>query len=204
MSGSPQVQLEEALRLRHGPAADQARLRALAETDAGLAALLADWDRQDAALRALYAPVAEEPVPDHLRTMIAAASRAEDRPPARSQGCPRPTRRPAVPALRQRRGRFRRRRCGSGTAPACAPDHPHTSTVRPGRWCRAEACRRSAGSRLATGRAGGTACPGASTAIAPDAPRHRQQPRPGAASRRHRSKSLSSRPRQGSGRQAIA
>ncbi len=80
MSGSPQVQLEEALRLRHGPAADQARLRALAETDAGLAALLADWDRQDAALRALYAPVAEEPVPDRLRTMIAAARHAPTRP----------------------------------------------------------------------------------------------------------------------------
>lgn len=79
MSGSPSIHAEEALRLRHGPEADQARLRALAETDAGLAALMADWDRQDAAIRALYAPVAEEPLPDRMRAMIAAARQAPTR-----------------------------------------------------------------------------------------------------------------------------
>jgi anti-sigma factor RsiW len=91
MSGSPSIQAEEALRLRHGPEADQARLRALAETDAGLAALMADWDRQDAAMRALYAPVAEEPLPERLRAQIAAARR----------GAPgQETSRPALPLRR--------------------------------------------------------------------------------------------------------
>lgn len=79
MSGSPTIPADEALRLRHGPEADQARLRALAETDAGLAALVADWDRQDAAIRALYAPIAEEPLPDHLRAMITAARQTPTR-----------------------------------------------------------------------------------------------------------------------------
>jgi anti-sigma factor RsiW len=88
MSGSPSIQAEEALRLRHGPEADQARLRALAETDAGLAALMADWDRQDAAMRALYAPVAEEPLPERLRAQIAAARRGAPRkPPDRPCRC---------------------------------------------------------------------------------------------------------------------
>ncbi|MBL9064270.1 anti-sigma factor [Tabrizicola sp.] len=80
MSGSPSFDQEEALRLRHGSEADQARLRAMAETDAGLAALIADWDRQDAAIRALYAPVAEEPIPDRLRKMITGARHAPRRP----------------------------------------------------------------------------------------------------------------------------
>ena len=47
------IPAEEALRLRHGSASDQARLQALAVEDAALAARLADWDREDAALRAL-------------------------------------------------------------------------------------------------------------------------------------------------------
>ena len=75
MSGSPTIPVEEALRLRHGPEDGQARLRALAETDAGLAALLSDWDRQDAAIRALYAPIAEEPVPERLRAQVATTRR---------------------------------------------------------------------------------------------------------------------------------
>ena len=80
MSGSRSIPAEEALRLRHGTEADQARLRALAETDAELAALITDWDRQDAAIRALYAPVAEEPLPDRMRAIIAAARQTPSRP----------------------------------------------------------------------------------------------------------------------------
>ena len=52
----------------------------LAASDADLAADLADWDRQDAALQALYAPVAEEPLPERLLAPLAAARNA----PARS------------------------------------------------------------------------------------------------------------------------
>ena len=80
MSGSPNIHPEEALRLRHGTEADQARLRTLAETDAELAALIADWERQDAAIHALYAPVAEEPLPDRFRAQIAAARQTPPRP----------------------------------------------------------------------------------------------------------------------------
>lgn len=76
MSGSPSISAEEALRLRHGTEADQARLRTLAGTDAELAGLVADWDRQDAAIRALYAPVAEEPLPERFRATITAARQA--------------------------------------------------------------------------------------------------------------------------------
>lgn len=71
MAGSRStISAEEALTLRHGSAADQARLRVLAAQDAALVALLADWDRQDAALRALYGPVADEPLPDRLRAPL--------------------------------------------------------------------------------------------------------------------------------------
>lgn len=70
------ISAEEALRLRHGSAADQTRLRALADGDAALAAQLSDWDRQDAALRALYGPVADEPLPDRLLAPLAAARAA--------------------------------------------------------------------------------------------------------------------------------
>ncbi|MBN8631787.1 MAG: anti-sigma factor [Rhodobacterales bacterium] len=80
MSGSPSIPAEEALRLRHGSEADQARLRSLTETDAALAALISDWDRQDAAIRALYAPVGEEPVPERLRAPIRAARQSSSGP----------------------------------------------------------------------------------------------------------------------------
>lgn len=80
MAVSPTLSAEEALRLRHGPAADQARLRSLAAGDAALALLLADWDRQDAALRALYHPVAEEPLPDRLAAPLVAARQSPRQP----------------------------------------------------------------------------------------------------------------------------
>jgi anti-sigma factor RsiW len=67
------ITTDEALRLRHGSAEDRSRLAALTAGDARLAEELAEWDRQDAALRALYAPVAEEPVPERLREPLRAA-----------------------------------------------------------------------------------------------------------------------------------
>ncbi len=70
---------EELIRLRHGDAAAQATLAALAEGQPEVAARLAEWDRQDAAIRTLYAPVAEEPVPERMRTRLREAARR--RPP---------------------------------------------------------------------------------------------------------------------------
>ncbi len=58
------------LALRHGNAEDRARLERFAEGDPGLRDRLADWDRQDAALHALYDPVAEEPLPDRLTALL--------------------------------------------------------------------------------------------------------------------------------------
>ncbi|TNE94749.1 MAG: anti-sigma factor [Rhodobacteraceae bacterium] len=67
------------MRLRHGNAADQAELAALAARDPALQEDLADWDRQDAALRALYDPVAREPVPGRHRAVLAQAELAGPR-----------------------------------------------------------------------------------------------------------------------------
>lgn len=80
MSGSPSISPEEALRLRHGPAADQARLQGLAAGDPALADLLEDWNRQDAALRSLYGAVADEPLPDRLTAPLAAAQLTTQQP----------------------------------------------------------------------------------------------------------------------------
>lgn len=76
MPEGSRISAEEALRLRHGSAEDQARLATRAATDAGLAGDLEEWDRQDAALRALYAPVADEPVPARLTASVTAARAA--------------------------------------------------------------------------------------------------------------------------------
>lgn len=59
------------LALRHGSAADRARLERLAADDPSLHDRLAEWDRQDAALHALYDPVAEEPLPARLTARLA-------------------------------------------------------------------------------------------------------------------------------------
>jgi anti-sigma factor RsiW len=80
MSGEPSISAEETVKLRHGSVADRARLLALAAGDAQLAALLADWDRQDSALRALYAPVDDEPLPERLLAPLAAARRSQHHP----------------------------------------------------------------------------------------------------------------------------
>lgn len=81
MQEGSRIGTEEAMRLRHGTPEERSRLAALAAGDPALAAELADWDRQDAALRALYAPVAEEPLPDRLLAPIRAA-RVRPSPPS--------------------------------------------------------------------------------------------------------------------------
>ncbi|WP_347265819.1 anti-sigma factor [Paracoccus sp. (in: a-proteobacteria)] len=78
MTGSA-PDIETLIRLRHGDARDHEALARLAE-DPQVAARLADWDRQDAALRALYAPLAAEPLPErHLRLLRPGPAQA--RPP---------------------------------------------------------------------------------------------------------------------------
>lgn len=51
------------MRLRHGEADQKVRLDEMAVDDPRLRADLEEWDRQDAALRALYDPVGKEQVP---------------------------------------------------------------------------------------------------------------------------------------------
>lgn len=70
MSGQPILSDEDLLRLRHGDAAARAQLAGRASGDAQVAARLAEWDLQDAALRTLYAHVTEEPVPARLRAAL--------------------------------------------------------------------------------------------------------------------------------------
>ncbi|WP_395541610.1 anti-sigma factor family protein [Neotabrizicola sp. sgz301269] len=69
MSSTP-LSDDEALCLRHGSRDERQRLLALADEDPSLAARLAEWNRQDAAISALYAPVADEPVPQRLRAAL--------------------------------------------------------------------------------------------------------------------------------------
>lgn len=72
---------ERLVQLRHGSPEDREALARLAAEDAGAAETLAVWDAQDSALRALYDPVAEEPVPERLRAIL-------DGPPARPWALP--------------------------------------------------------------------------------------------------------------------
>lgn len=69
MTGPAAYDVETLIRLRHGGAVDRGALAGMAQ-DPQIAALLADWDRQDAALRALYAPLAAEPVPERHRRLL--------------------------------------------------------------------------------------------------------------------------------------
>jgi anti-sigma factor RsiW len=57
--------------LREGHEDARRKLARLAADDPGLAGKLAEWDRQDVALRTLYGPVADEPVPPRLRAITA-------------------------------------------------------------------------------------------------------------------------------------
>jgi anti-sigma factor RsiW len=67
--------------LREGNSEARRKLAQMAAEDPRLADRLAEWERQDAALRTLYGPVADEPVPQRLRaiTMQAAPARAMPR-----------------------------------------------------------------------------------------------------------------------------
>lgn len=66
-----------AWRLGTLPEADHAALGARIRTDPAAQAMLADWDRQDAALAAFFGPVAVEPLPAPMRAALAHAA-AED------------------------------------------------------------------------------------------------------------------------------
>jgi|GEM_PF-2627430 len=76
MTGPAEAAEGTLLRLYHGGPAAAAALDALCRADPAAAALAADWDRQDAALRALYAPLGEAPVPDRLRAVLSAPAPA--------------------------------------------------------------------------------------------------------------------------------
>ncbi len=70
MSGTNPIDDDTAMRLRHGGQAAHAKLAAHAQDDPELSETLAHWDLQDAALRALYNPVAEEPVPARHKDVL--------------------------------------------------------------------------------------------------------------------------------------
>lgn len=61
---------EALLRLRHGGPEQRGGLAALAAEDASVRERLAEWDSQDAALRALYGPVGDEPVPERHQNLF--------------------------------------------------------------------------------------------------------------------------------------
>ena len=58
-------------------------LAARLEQDAEGQAMLAEWDRQNAAVQALFAPIAQEPIPDRLRAVIRDAPEDRALPSAR-------------------------------------------------------------------------------------------------------------------------
>ncbi|MGR3825359.1 MAG: anti-sigma factor family protein [Salipiger marinus] len=68
------------------PPEDRAALEARLAEDPAARATLAEWQRQDGAIRALYDPVAQEAVPDRLTDILrrAAAEDAGAEPPRRS------------------------------------------------------------------------------------------------------------------------
>lgn len=71
----PERMSDEALaRLYHGDAEARAELARQAAADDALAARVADWTRQDEALRALYAPVEDEPLTPALRSLLRSAA----------------------------------------------------------------------------------------------------------------------------------
>ncbi len=77
MSDRRPIDDETLVRLRHGGSGQKAELDALVGSDTSVRERLTEWDRQDAALRALYDPVAEEPVPQrHLDLLDRAAAPA--------------------------------------------------------------------------------------------------------------------------------
>lgn len=80
MTDNRSKDVDALLRLHHGGPADRRELAALAGADPEIGQLVAEWGRQDAALLALYNPVAEEPVPHRHKALIAAAAAAGPQP----------------------------------------------------------------------------------------------------------------------------
>ena len=69
----------ELMRLRHGGPDERDRLDALAACDARLRQDLDEWDRQDAALHALYDPIGKEQVPARHSAVLMKAEVARRR-----------------------------------------------------------------------------------------------------------------------------
>ncbi len=84
MSDTHPIRDEDLIAFRSGALGERAReaMAARIAADPEAQATLAEWDRQDAALAALYGPVAEEPLPEALRARLAAAGTAPRRHPA--------------------------------------------------------------------------------------------------------------------------
>ncbi|MFK5998972.1 MAG: anti-sigma factor [Rhodobacterales bacterium] len=82
MSKDKQINMITVLRLRHSGTVAQTDLDALAAQDPALHDQLTDWNLQDAALRTLYNPVAEETVPERHRNLLSAAERRWQLSPA--------------------------------------------------------------------------------------------------------------------------
>ncbi len=75
MSKDRQIDPLTVLRLRHSGTVAQTDLDALAAQDPTLRARLSRWNLEDAALRTLYGPVAQETVPERHRNMLVAAEK---------------------------------------------------------------------------------------------------------------------------------
>ena len=73
MTERDHIDAEAIARLRHGGPDSARDLDRLAD-DPAVRETLEEWDRQDAALRALYGPVAQEPVPERLRMVLDGAT----------------------------------------------------------------------------------------------------------------------------------
>lgn len=87
MTGAQPVTDETLIAFAAGelPEAEAAQLVGRLAAEPALQARLDDWARQDAAIRALYAPTGAEPVPGRL---LAVVERARAAPPARRWGWP--------------------------------------------------------------------------------------------------------------------
>ncbi|MDI3336497.1 anti-sigma factor [Defluviimonas aestuarii] len=85
MTGPDPIRDEDLIAFHSGTLGKEAHdaLSARIAADPDARATLAEWDRQDAALAALYGPVAKEPLPEQLRATLDAAAPPPRRPPAR-------------------------------------------------------------------------------------------------------------------------
>lgn len=81
MTGPEPIREEDLIAFRSGDLDSRTRtaLAGRIAADPAAQATLAEWDRQDAALAALYGPVAEEPLPEPLRARLAAAAETPPR-----------------------------------------------------------------------------------------------------------------------------